>query len=248
LDRDCEFAEPLFWVGVPCGGLVKWSTWLSELRVERAPIRCDNTLLSGPITGRQGNTLARRALGATELATDFTDVDYQAACKADDRKKIADAICRRFKERYIRPVTPLKGTIMAVSCLMIESLESFRLGLPKTNGKSKAMFHEFFESETSPPEFKDFKGYGDSFYQNVRCGILHQAETTGGWKITRKEATPLFNDRSLTINAALFLRHLRAVLDGFCNRLKSVDSDSTDWENVRTNMSALCNNCRTMQA
>ena len=39
----------------------------------------------------------------TRLASNFTVRDYKAARDAEDRKKIADGIRRRFTERYIAP-------------------------------------------------------------------------------------------------------------------------------------------------
>jgi len=118
----------------------------------------------------------------TELAPGFTVADYEAACNAKDRERIADALRSRFTSRYIEPVTSGKGkpthgfTVMAIACLMIESLETFRQGWENSDGKSKAAFCYFFDRQIL---FSDFRGYSAQFYKNVRCGILHQAETTG---------------------------------------------------------------------
>jgi hypothetical protein len=69
--------------------------------------------------------------------------------------------------------------MMAVSCLMIEALECFRQGWidTKERGKGAQAFRLFFD--TAEP-LKEFRGYAPAFYTHVRCGILHQAETTGG--------------------------------------------------------------------
>ena len=184
----------------------------------------------------------------TELASNFNVAQYETACGAQERDTIAEVLRRRFAERYIDPVTPTEGkqmhgfTMMAISCLMIESLESFSQGWENSNGKSEAAFCCFFDSHS---QFDEFRGHFAQFYRNVRCGILHQAETTGGWKITRKEAAPLFDAAPPpTINATLFLQHLHAVLDRFCDGLKTADWNSTEWKNVRKKMKALCHNCR----
>jgi hypothetical protein len=184
----------------------------------------------------------------TKLAKNFTVLDYMAACKAEDMAAIAEALHRRFTERYINPVTPgickhpHGFTIMAISCLMIESLQSFREGWKDTNGKSEAAFCRFFDYN---PRFDCFRGHFASFYRNVRCGILHQAETTGGWKINRMKSTPLFDPNTLTINAILFLNGLKEVLDDFCTNLKNSSWDSDDWKKVRIKMNALCEKCKT---
>lgn len=86
----------------------------------------------------------------TELATGFTVGDYKTSRQAQDRQKIAEAIRKRFTERYINPAgadTPHKHgfTMMAISCLMIEALESFRQGWTTSDGQSKAAFCFFFD-------------------------------------------------------------------------------------------------------
>jgi hypothetical protein len=180
----------------------------------------------------------------TELATGFKVRDYRVAVDAQAKDKIADALRKRFAERYIDPALHSDHkhgfTMMAISCLMIEALESFRQGWENSDGKSKAAFCHFFDSSN---QFSDFRGHSQQFYKHVRCGILHQAETTGGWRITRKQKAALFELGSLTVNATCFLNHLREVLDDFCNRLRIADWDSHEWRQVRKKMKALCANC-----
>lgn len=183
-----------------------------------------------------------------ELASNFTVAQYIKACGSEDRNTIADALHRRFTERYVNPVAPgvpnqTHGfTVMAVSCLMIESLQSFREGWKDSNGKSQEAFTRFFDTHNL---FHCFRGkMARSFWVNIRCGILHQAETTGGWKITRKKDAPLFDHSTCTISASLFLENLRAALKQFCDELKAEAWNSQRWKNVRAKMDALCANCK----
>lgn len=183
---------------------------------------------------------------STELATGFTVRDYLAARDAREKGKIADAINLRFTERYIKPATDPEYkhgfAIMAISCLMVEALESFRRGWRRTDDKSEVAFCYFFNSNYA---FEPLRGHCEQFYKNVRCGILHQAETTGGWKITRnKQQVAFFDPESLTLNATTFLDSLSEVLDQFCNELKTAEWDSEHWKNVVKKMDALCHNCR----
>ena len=125
----------------------------------------------------------------TELASDFTVGDYKAARDTKQRGLIAEAIRRRFTERYVSPA--LEGpkrhgfAMMAISCLMIEAFVSFKKGWEDSGGRSAEAFSAFFNEADL---FKGFRGHEKKFYKNVRCGILHQAEATGGWKIARKRA------------------------------------------------------------
>ena len=180
----------------------------------------------------------------TELAPGFKVRDYKKARDSHppDRSAIAEAIRARFLDRYIEPVRAKRRgfTIMAVSCLMIEALESFRQGWETSEGKkSKAAFCFFFDAFE---QFKDLRGHAQAFYKHVRCGILHQAETTGGWRI-RRDASPVFDSTAITINADRFLDALKDVLDTFCDGLKTAAWDSPEWKNVRSKMNAIVRHC-----
>jgi len=126
----------------------------------------------------------------TELATGFTVSDYLKARNKEGRGRIAEGIRLRFSERHIDPITgPKKNgfTTMTISCLMIEAVAGFQYGWLHTDGKSQRAFRRFFRDTV---RFKDFAGDKIGFYVNIRCGILHQAESTGGWRILRKRPAP----------------------------------------------------------
>ncbi len=181
----------------------------------------------------------------TELAPDYKVRDYERDrdSQPPNRAGIADAMRARFTDRYIAPVksAPRHGfTMMAVSCLMIEALESFRQGWPTSEKQSKAAFCFFFDA--SDP-LKDFRGHAQAFYSHVRCGILHQAETTGGWRI-RRDSSPLFDPATLTVNADRFLEALEQVLGDFCDGLKTAAWEGAEWKKVRDKMNAIVRHCK----
>jgi hypothetical protein len=179
-----------------------------------------------------------------KLSSSVTIARYRKLEAEQKREEISDFIQERFKERYIIPLESIPTgkkhgfCIMAVCCLMIEALESFRQGWVKSKGKSKAAFCYFFD-DNEP--FRDFCGYAQEFYNNVRCGILHQAETTGGWRIKR-EGT-LFDSASKIINATKFLKELAKCLENYCDELKKSHWNSDLWQKVRKKMNAICANC-----
>ena len=183
----------------------------------------------------------------TKLAPDFTVADYEKARDATppNRDEIAEAIRRRFTKWYVEPVEsePTHGfTIMAVSCLMIEAFESFRQGWTRTDkkGRSTKAFCLFFD--TSAP-FTKLRGHGEEFHSHVRCGILHQAETTGGWRIRRNKTSPLFDAGAPAVNAHRFLEGLKTVVNEFCDGLKTAAWDSVEWKNVKHKMDAMVRHC-----
>ncbi|HSY47310.1 MAG TPA: hypothetical protein VLC46_00715 [Thermoanaerobaculia bacterium] len=122
---------------------------------------------------------------------------------------------------------------------MVEAFESFVQGWESSEGRSKAAFCFFFDEFD---QFKDFRGHSQDFYKHVRCGILHQAESTGGWRI-RRDNSPLFDPAARTVNAEKFLDSLQGVLIGFCKNLEGLPWGGAEWKNVRTKMEAVVRNC-----
>lgn len=179
---------------------------------------------------------------STKLSKSCTVARYLSLQEAQDRDSIADYVVERFEERYLDPMDgdPAKKngfTIMAVSCLMIESLESFRRGWKDTRNRSELAFCSFFSHWD---QFSEFRPVSGEFYRHVRCGILHQAETTGEWRIIR--SGPI---RAHTaINATRFSSSLRNVLKSYSSSLRSEDWESEAWRGFRKKMEAICQNAK----
>src|SRR5713101_3769835 len=149
------------------------------------------------------------------------------------KHKIAEFFQERLSERYIEPVLALNAdekngfAIMALSCLLIETYETFRQGWQSSDGKSKKAFGYFFDREDL---FRDFKGHAEAFWKNVRCGILHQGETTGGWRITRENGEPLFDSGTRTVHATKFHALMAKVIDNYRAALKTSSVGTDIWE------------------
>jgi len=203
----------------------------------------DDTLLCG-----------RRGAGDT-----VTVAMYQAWKQEPDGAwtKKTNFIRRRLLERYVDPVRALDSSpelkkkkngfyIMAVSSLLIETLVAFWRGWETTEphrdpsgrrvkGKSGKAFELFFRLQ---PRFAAFRG--TQFYKRVRCGILHQGETTGGWTIERNGK--LF-DGSRRINATRFHDALAAAIDDYANALRYPPPGSKLRQNFDKKMQAVIDNC-----
>jgi hypothetical protein len=117
----------------------------------------------------------------------------------------------RIFTRYLNPITSITRhdrqigegfAIVALFCTLIEYLESIERGdnfhfIGRT--KSHLQPHEYSERQAAT-YFKEFllnripfctlipKSLVDSFYQNVRCGLLHEARTKGGWIISTRRS------------------------------------------------------------
>ena len=177
------------------------------------------------------------------LASDVTVSRYRKWEEDKEKKKIAGFVKKRFCERYIEPFRSNEKkhgfVMMASACLMIESLESFRNGWGKSPNSSLA-FCQFFDRSEG---LVAFRGKVADFYKHVRCGIMHQGETTGGWRILRKGT--LFKREILTINATKFLDEVEKSLRVYSDRLASENWDHELWKNFRKKMTAVCKNTQT---
>ncbi|SKC97569.1 hypothetical protein SAMN05660461_0949 [Chitinophaga ginsengisegetis] len=170
------------------------------------------------------------------------EVRYWLANRDDTaKKKIIMLIDHRFTNRYIKHLSTIDSgfLMMAISCLTIETLESFKQGEKNTNGKSKKMFKDFFLSEKS--HFPDFSGICNDFYSDIRCGILHQAETTNAWRILR--TGPLLIESDKVINARRFVEALEKSIEDYIKRLQGEDWNSVIWKNAIVKIEDICDNC-----
>ncbi len=104
---------------------------------------------------------------------------------------------------------------------------------------SEVAFCYFFQRE---PAFALFRPYAHEFWKHVRCGILHQGETTGGWRIRREKE--LFDVLHLTVNANKFLLAVRRSLAAYGDSLRNAGWDEHIWNNFRKKMDAIIEHCR----
>lgn len=184
------------------------------------------------------------------IETKITIQKYLDFVAAQDQAQIADFIFQRLYSRYLKPflfaneefVREYKNgfSIMANCCLLIETLQSFKNGWGNSNRKSEQAFKQFFTTEKN---FIAFKGKEKEFYGNIRCGILHQGETTGGWTVNRSGIN-LFDDKNLIVDSVTFAKELKTSLKNYSQDLKIAKWDSELWDNFRTKMRNVISNCK----
>lgn len=164
------------------------------------------------------------------------------------KKALINFIYHRIYHRYIAPLENIEKEkksgflMMAISCLTIEALESFHEGINNTRNRSGITFHNFFKQYND--FFPDIQNHSRIFYKHIRCGILHQAETTGGWRISRDDKDQIFSTNEKVINANKFMRALKLSLDKYINELKNTSFDSLIWKNSIKKIEYICQNCK----
>jgi hypothetical protein len=113
----------------------------------------------------------------------------------------------RIDTRYLRPIASIQRhdkqrgegfAIAALFCSLIEFLESCERGdnFHYIGRKGATLQPNEYDQNQASSYFKDFlktrkpfdklipSALVDSFYRDVRCGLLHEARTKGGWVIS----------------------------------------------------------------
>lgn len=149
---------------------------------------------------------------------------------------------KRMNTRYLKPIEAIERdakidgegfAVTVIICSLIEALESFRLGKVykrATKGnviderkeyfKSQLIFEDFLKNREPFKSFFSEEGLATSFYENVRCAVLHEAATRNGWKIRiDTPALVVKQDNSYTLNRVLFVDAIKQYMYSYKNEL-----------------------------
>lgn len=155
-----------------------------------------------------------------EMCKGFSNTEY---LKLDFNKDAGvetaiNVLQSRLSERFIEPAEvlikteePLSPkdkkfgfTVLAIDCLLIETIQSFYSGVTDSTGQSKRIFIDFL---TTSAKFKSYfpdRASAEAFYSNFRCGILHQAQTTNQTKVHATGPLISTKDGFIVVNRIAF--------------------------------------------
>jgi hypothetical protein len=177
-----------------------------------------------------------------ELATGWPISKVESCLLSADKNDLIAFLQQRYEERFFKPIRALQSytdhhkgfgfAIMALCSLLIESLQSYRYGLPTTNQRE----YDLALAKIKPPTehaisqnelrngrqaFEDFFSLNQSlfpdvegglFYRAIRNGLLHQAQTKDGWRIRTGESQ-LWNRDGQVVNRTKFAKALSMAFD-----------------------------------
>jgi hypothetical protein len=117
--------------------------------------------------------------------------------------------------------------IMALDCLFIETLEQFYKGKIRTGqGMDEKAFFDFFQRSSKFKVFFDTQAKTSIFYQQIRCGLLHQAQTKKKSTIhIRTEdmlqwVNPKCFNEGIKIQRKLFHKEVMGIYASYVEKLK----------------------------
>lgn len=132
-------------------------------------------------------------------------------------------------------------SIMTNCCLLIEMIATYFEGTNETTKSGSETFKAvFIKAKQYGNNLKVFEN--ETFYKNIRCGLLHQGETYGKFKIRR--AGKLFDKTNLIINAMLFCDDLKNFLESYKQELISAKWDSEIWDKCRVKLRYIIKNSK----
>lgn len=156
---------------------------------------------------------------------------------ADNWDEMVKIFFDRIESRYLKPVRLIAGdneigefsgfSIIAIDCLVIETLNQFYLGLDETVGPHKMAFWNFFHNSD---HFKNHlnRSTAFTFYSHYRCGILHQAQTKlkSVVRIDQNEMIQTVTERvsdGLIVDRSKFHSALEDEITSYMHKLKNGD-------------------------
>jgi hypothetical protein len=193
-----------------------------------------------------------------EIAKGYKTEDYSKLVldshNSEDWENAIQIFISRVEPRYLQPVRllirsdeklPLKErrfgfTIMAINCFLIEALYSFRNGIIDNRNNGKSTFVNFLTQSVSFKTYFDTESAG-IFYNHIRNGILHQAETKEGTRI--RDVGPLVRriGNGIAINRTLFFEQLESEFHIYVDEISNpINSELRD--NFKTKMNHICKN------
>ncbi|MEB0277187.1 hypothetical protein [Mucilaginibacter sp. 10B2] len=185
-----------------------------------------------------------KGINATEYINlnlkDYSNSDWDYAISILDK---------RLTDRYLEPVEilidaeknkPLSEkkfgfTVLAIDCLIVETLQSFYEGVTDSTGLSKKLFRNFLRQRINFKTFFTNDADADYFFSNYRCGILHQAQTFNNSKVWTVGQLIVKQGDGFIVNRDLFHKAIKNEKDIYINLLYQ-KSDTAILDKFKTKM------------
>lgn len=181
-----------------------------------------------------------------KISPNYYDTDWSTLnltkSYSTDWEKGATIVRDRIYGRYLAQIETLENhlddeiweysgfLIIAIDCMVIETLNQFHLGIEDTNQvysrRNRESFRDFFNrSQFFNAHFDDDKSF--IFYDHIRNGLLHQAQTKKKTLINFRESemvkrvNPRNTDEGIILNRRLFHEALVNEFNSYIEKLRT---------------------------
>lgn len=176
----------------------------------------------------------RGASDALRISPQYSSTDWFALSIQDENhwqqavKIVRDRLTGRFlkfADTCLRD--PYSGfVVLALDCLLAETVEQFRAGIVDGSGKSRKLIKRFLARPRFQPYFdEDARTH---FFEDIRCGLLHQAEAKEMWLVRRDRSVMLEKvelGRGFIIDVKKFHEAVRCSLQDYLDELAVPEND-----------------------
>jgi hypothetical protein len=204
------------------------------------------------------------------LARNWTRLRVLESLDNAEKEELIRFLAERYRERFFEPIRLLRQApgnaqgfgfaIMSLCCLLVETLECYRKGLPSSHHRELTELEKHGTNHGAPTEYKlngpfnyidynsgkSFEHFFEEapherffpnvnsrdFYKLIRCGLLHQAQTSSGWRIIQNGK--FWDESKQTINRDEFAERLEDCFDSYLKELSAADYRKDPiWESAR---------------
>lgn len=146
-----------------------------------------------------------------------------------DLEAAIDFFRDRIIGRYLRQINMLNNeafdngfTSMAICCLLIDTFYQFEHGMAQTT-KNHVCYVDFLRNHMG--DVFDTQEKADRFYVDIRCGILHSAQTKNGSRLSAEQdyTVQCINkgpDSPISVDVKKLEERLILYFDEYCERIR----------------------------
>jgi hypothetical protein len=168
-------------------------------------------------------------IDALRISPKYSSRDWCALeqTEPDDWIRAAAIVWDRLEGRFLRFADgwlpdPFSGFIvLAIDSLLAETIQQFRTGETEGRGKSRRYVTQFLCGSRFQPCFD--KNARLRFYEDIRCGLLHQAEAKEMWLVRRGQQMMLeqvAGAKGYIIDVQRFHAAVRLTFEDYCRDIK----------------------------
>ena len=200
-------------------------------------------------------TLGPINLEDISISPEYRKSHWQQALARNDWERMVNIFGDRMESRFLRPIRLIANdchigefsgfSILALDCLIVETLNQFYSGLNETEGKHETAFSKFFKnSDFFKDHFSEEKAL--IFYRHFRCGILHQAQTKKKSLVRVDQDTMIQSvekdvSRGLIVDRVLFHNALEQEVSSYMEKLRKGGDENRELRaNFVKKMNIIC--------
>ena len=182
----------------------------------------------------------------------YFELKLQLDSPPDKWKTAVEILQDRINGRYFIPITNLlrkqgdKHGFVAMSliCLLIDTFMQFENGFPQSSDSNRRFYVEFMRDSLKVKE-----SLANRFYTDIRCGLLHSAETKNGsylvldsienGSVDEDAFVALIDEgrgKVLVVSVRKMFNKLKSYFDGYWHKL--LELDNVEYTGLRANFIA----------